>query len=76
MYSEDIYAQVFGPTLGDSGSETSTRYKDNSYDTFDMDIPWGWISFSIVFIALAVLAFLYIKKNLKKKPIVCSKSSV
>lgn len=67
MYSEDIYAQVFGPTLGDSGSETSTRYKDNSYDTFDMDIPWGWISFSIVLIALVVLGFLYIKKNLKKK---------
>ncbi len=67
MYSEDIYAQVFGPTLGDSQRETSTRYEDNSYDTFDVDIPWGWVSFFIIFIALAVFGFLYIKKNLKRK---------
>ena len=65
MYSKDIYAQVFGPTIEQPKKESTVRYPDNSYDGFK--VPWGWVSFFVVIVALAVLGFFYIKKKLKKK---------
>ena len=41
------------------------RYPDNSYDGFK--VPWGWVSFFVVIVALAVLGFFYIKKDLKER---------
>jgi hypothetical protein len=64
---DEIWAQV-GPTPNEPVRPgTQTEYPDDSYNTGDVNIPWGWISFAVIFISLLVVAYLIIKKRLAKK---------
>ncbi len=48
----------------------SVEYPKDSYDEFtnnDINIPWGWIFFTIAVISLGILGFLKIKDRLKRK---------
>ena len=67
-----IYSQVFGPSIevesspGETVSYTDNTYGDLSNHWYD-NVPWGWISFSILIISLTVGAFLWLKSKLLRK---------
>lgn len=64
---DEIVAQV-GPTPNEPVRPgTQTEYPDDSYNSEGVNIPWGWISFAFVFIALLVATYFIIKKKLSKK---------
>jgi hypothetical protein len=67
MVIEQIYAQV-GPMPSDSVQPGSqVEYPSDSYNGDKLDIPWGWISFGVIFVALLVAAYFVIKNKLSKK---------
>jgi len=65
---DEILAQV-GPTPSSDVVQpgTQTEYPQNSYDSNNIDIPWGWIIFLLVLIGMLVAMYLVVKKKLEKK---------
>jgi hypothetical protein len=76
MNSEhSIYSQIIGPVpIQDPDIEigTSTDYPRDTYDDYyggqrEINIPWGWIIFTILSLGILVGGILYLMKKLKKK---------
>lgn len=70
----DIYAQTFGPTLGEDTkieTGTSTLYPNDTYGDLygpkEISIPWAWILLVLVLVGLGVGVFLYVRKKLLNK---------
>lgn len=71
---EFTYSQLIGPVPVEEPEievGTSVEYPSNTYDEYygekELNIPWGWIIFGSVLIAILVGGFFYIKKKLLKK---------
>ncbi|MBP6976231.1 DUF87 domain-containing protein [Candidatus Dojkabacteria bacterium] len=67
---EYILTQVGPMPSDDIVVGDSVEYPKDSYDEFtnnDINIPWGWIFFTIAVISLGILGFLKIKDRLKRK---------
>ncbi len=66
MYSDNIlYTQVVGPVPKETNS--TVKYPDNSYSVENIKIPWGWITFAVLFVGTCVAAFFLARKKLRKK---------
>jgi hypothetical protein len=62
--AEYLYSEIIGPVQEDNGTVV---YPDNSYGTGSINIPWGWIIFSVLLGTLLVLGYLWVRKKLKRK---------
>ena len=65
---EEIYSQV-GPMPSTDVVQpgTQTEYPRDSYNRGGFTIPWGWITFLLIFIGSLVAVYFVIKKRLEKK---------
>jgi hypothetical protein len=64
---EPIYSQV-GPMPTETVRPgTQVEYPKDSYNTKDTQLPWGWISASLIFIATLLAIYFFIKRKLSKK---------
>jgi hypothetical protein len=64
---EEIFAQV-GPMPTDTIQPgTQTEYPSDSYNSGNIDIPWGWITTILIFIAILVSIYFVLKRKLEKK---------
>ncbi|MDD3474833.1 MAG: DUF87 domain-containing protein [Candidatus Dojkabacteria bacterium] len=64
---EEIFAQV-GPMPTDTIQPgTETEYPSDSYNSVNIDIPWGWISAVLIFITVLVSTYFIFKRKLEKK---------
>jgi hypothetical protein len=46
---------------------TQTQYPNDSYNNKGLNIPWGWVTFVLLFIALLIGIYFFVKKKLEKK---------
>lgn len=72
--NELIYSQIIGPVQNDTSDvETGANvsYPDDTYTSLygskNINIPWGWITFGIVLIALIIGVYFYVRKKLVHK---------
>ncbi len=65
--TEEIYSQV-GPMPSESIQPgTQREYPSDSYNARDFTIPWGWITFILLFIGTLITVYFVVKKRLAKK---------
>jgi hypothetical protein len=64
---EEIYSQIGPVPSGTIQPGTEKEYPSNAYDTRNINIPWGWITFFLIFISALVITYFVIKKKLSKK---------
>ena len=69
--SKNTYSQTIGPRPPEIETGAPVQYPQDTYQEYygqtGINIPWGWIIFFLILIISAVIGFLYVKKNLKKK---------
>jgi hypothetical protein len=70
--SNDIYySQLIGPTPPEIETGSTVEYPSDTYEEYygekEVNIPWFWITFLVILLAVLVGGFFYIKKKLKKK---------
>lgn len=65
---DELLAQV-GPLPSSDVVQpgVQTEYPKDSYNFNDINIPWGWIIFTFLFLGTLVALFLILKKKLEKK---------
>jgi hypothetical protein len=64
---EEIYAQV-GPMPSEPVKPgTQTEYPSNAYDDRNINIPWGWITFALLFIGVLFAVYFIVKRKLERK---------
>ena len=67
-----IYSEVFGPSVEENSSPGETvSYPDNTYEELvtsgNSRVPWGGISFAVLFVGVVVALFFWMKKKLLRK---------
>jgi len=68
QYSKEQILSQVGPMPSEEiKSGTQTEYPVDTYNQGSIDIPWGWLSFLLIFLGLLITIYFIIKKKLSKK---------